>query len=93
MNDKDNKKALKNQYKQKQSEVFQQSLPMSATLFEQLFGFLDENIDEGTGTNFTLTQQFCDENGIDFEPLRNWLIENGAGDDSEVLLNVEEQFG
>ncbi len=92
MNELNNKKALKNQYKQQQLDEFRQSLPMPVVLFKQLFDFLDENIDEEGETDFSLTQHFCVENGIDFELLKNWLVENGAGDDSEVLWNLEEQF-
>lgn len=92
MNDQNKKKALKNQFKQQEADSFQQSLPISVDLFEQLFDFLDENLDQGTDADFSFTQQFCVENGIDFELLRSWLIANGAGDDSEVLWNVEEKF-
>ncbi|SOD81683.1 DUF2695 domain-containing protein [Spirosoma fluviale] len=92
MNEQDNKKALKRQYKQQQLDEFRQSLPMSVVLFEQLFDFLDKNLDEESVADFNLTQQFCIENEVDFEPLKNWLVGNGTGDDSEVLWNLEEQF-
>jgi hypothetical protein len=92
MDEKDNRKVLKNQYKQQQLEDFRQSLPMSVVLFRQLFDFLDENLDEETGTDLSFTQQFCIDKGIDFDVLRSWLIENGGGDDSEVLWNIEERF-
>ncbi|GAB4030352.1 hypothetical protein [Spirosoma jeollabukense] len=92
MNEQDNKKALKSQYKQQQLDEFRQALPMSVVLFELLFDFLEENLDEEAETGFNLTQQFCIENEVDFELLKNWLVKNGAGDDSEVLWNIEEQF-
>lgn len=92
MENQDKKKALKNQFRQQELDSFQQSLPMSVDLFEQLFDFLDKNLDQETDANFSFTQQFCVENEIDFELLRNWLVENGAGDDSEVLWNIEEKF-
>ena len=92
MNEKDKKKALKNQFKQQELNSFQQSLPMSVDLFGQLFDFLDEHLDQETGANFRLTQQFCAENDIDFATLQAWLIEHGADDDAEVLWNVEEQL-
>ncbi|MBN8826565.1 MULTISPECIES: DUF2695 domain-containing protein [unclassified Spirosoma] len=92
MNEKDKKKALKNQFKQQELNAFRQSLPISVDLFEQLFDFLDEHLDQETGVDFSLTRKFCDENDLNFATLQAWLIQNGAGDDAEVLWNVEEQF-
>lgn len=91
MNEQDNKKAFKNYYKRQLLDEFRQSMPISVFLFKQLFDFLEENLGEEK-TDFSLTQQFCAESGIDFNPLRNWLVENGAGDDFEILWNVQEQF-
>lgn len=92
MNNKDAKKALKNQYKQKAANNFLKSLPMTVSLFKGLFDFLDKQINDETETDFDLTMQFCIDNEVNFEILKNWLIENGAGDDTEILWNIEEKF-
>ena len=92
MNEHNKKRLLKNLYNKKKINEFQQSLPILIALFKQLFEFLDINIEKEKEQSFTLTQRFCSEHNIDFEVLKVWFIENGAGDDIEVLWNIEEKF-
>ncbi len=91
--DKAAKKALKNQYKQNAVNQFLSSLPMSVNLFRSLFDFLDNQINKDAGSDFSYTKQFCITHGTNYEVLKNWLIENGAANDNEVLWNIEEKFG
>ena len=89
---KQNRKAIA-EYKQKQRETFLASLPMSPELFQLLFDFLDEQLEEnGCQHRFTLTEAFLEANLVDSTPVLDWMLENGAGCDCEVLCNIEEKF-
>lgn len=80
-------------YKRKQQEAFLASLPMSPELFQLLFDFLDEQLAEKECRHrFTLTQSFLNAKHIDAASVLDWMLENGAGCDCEVLYNIEEKF-
>ena len=80
-------------YKQNQKEAFMSNLPMSSALFQMLFDFLDEQLAENECQHrFTLTQSFLNANHVDAASVLDWMLENGAGCDCEVLYNIEEKF-
>lgn len=90
---KEDKKRLLNEYKKRERESFEKSLPMSKNLFVDLFDYLDENLEEyGCQHDFTLTLSFLEDNNCDVDTVIEWLLENGAGCDCEVLFNIEENF-
>lgn len=88
----DRKHALK-AYREAQNVRFESSLPMERELFSQLFDYLDEQLENHKCQNdFTMTEAFLKAHSISAKPVLEWLCENGAGCDCEVLLNVEEMF-
>lgn len=92
MNNEDKKRLIK-EYKERQAIEFENSLPMPRELFEKLFDFLDEKSEVyGCQHDFTLTKSFLEENDCDVNAVLDWLVENGAGCDCEVLFNIEELF-
>ncbi|WP_267402115.1 MULTISPECIES: DUF2695 domain-containing protein [unclassified Chryseobacterium] len=93
-NEKERRKQLRNELRQKQQEEFENSLPMDRIYFEQLFDFLDIQLEE-VGCNDTniITVEFLEKNKIqNIEIVLGWLVENGGYCDCEILANVEELF-
>jgi hypothetical protein len=94
MNEKERKKQLIKEFKHKQKEEFEQSLPMERILFEKLFDYLDNKLEENDcdDTN-KLATQFLKKNKIEnIQTVLSWLSENGGYCDCEILANVEEKF-
>lgn len=94
MDEKQRKKQLIKEFKQKQIEEFEQSLPMERKLFENLFDYLDNKFEENDcdDTN-KMTTEFLKKNKIEnIQLILNWLSENGGYCDCEILANVEEKF-
>lgn len=91
--EKDRQKQLKAELKRKEKENFLNSLPMSTDRFEELYNYLDEQLQqEGCDDTLSLTESYLDEQGIEHEKVVSWLEENGGYCDCEVLANVEEKF-
>lgn len=94
MDEKERKKQLIKEFKHKQKEEFEQSLPMERILFEKLFDYLDNKLEENDcdDTN-KLATQFLKNNKIEnIQTVLSWLSENGGYCDCEILANVEEKF-
>ena len=92
MNKDEKSKALA-EYKRRQREAFLASLPMSEDLFRELYDHLDEQLGEqGCQDDLRLTEAFLTDHGCDADEVLEWLEDQGAGCDCEVLANVEEQF-
>lgn len=91
--DKADKKRLLKEFKRKEQENFEHSLPMSRELFHQLFDFLDEKLgDSDCNNDLRFTKEFLSNNHVHEEVVLPWLLEHGGGCDCEVLNNVEERF-
>jgi energy-converting hydrogenase A subunit M len=88
----DRRKELKRLYKDSQVQNFVNSLPMKIEKFKELFDFIDNSDLENSDSNFEKTIEFCQTNKFDSDLIIDWIIENGAGNDSEVLYNIEEKF-
>jgi len=76
MDEKQRKKQLIKEFKQKQKEEFEHSLPMERILFEKLFAFLDKKLEENDcdDTN-KLATEFLKKNKIDnIQTVLNWLF-------------------
>lgn len=91
-------KARRKQIQRELQEIarikFEQSLPTSHELFQNLFDFLDEVLEKNTcDDSLKLTKQFLNSQNIqNREEVENWLKENGGFCDCEVLYNVEGLF-
>lgn len=94
MNEKERKKQIKRELKQKAQDEFEKNLPMSRINFQDLFNYLDEKLSEvECDDTFKTTKEFLNNNGIkDLNKIENWLKENGGYCDCEVLYNIEEKF-
>jgi hypothetical protein len=68
--------------------------PISHDGLRDLFERLDRT--SGTGYQcdhtFALTEKFLRERGLPVEPMIEWLGENGAGCDCEVMMNTAAQW-
>ncbi|EJL72479.1 DUF2695 domain-containing protein [Chryseobacterium populi] len=94
MNEKERRKQIRDEWKQKQRKEFEKKLPMDRKSFEKLFDYLDHQLEEVDcdDTN-TLTAEFLRKNKVtNIENVINWLAENGGYCDCEILANVEEKF-
>lgn len=91
--DKSEKKRLMQGYADRQKKEFENSLPMSRKLFGQLFDFLNEQSEANEcAHNFNMTIEFLKKHECPIDSVLEWLMQNGAGCDCEVIFNVEEKF-
>jgi len=93
-NEKEKRKQLLDELRQKAAEQFESSLPMSRDRFKMLFDYLDTELSEKDcdDTN-RMTKTFLDQMGVqNTDEILKWLAENGGYCDCEILANVEELF-
>ena len=92
--EKERRKQIQRELQEKARIKFEQSLPTSRELFQNLFDFLEEVLEKNTcDDSLKLTKQFLNSQNIqNREEVENWLKENGGFCDCEVLYNVEELF-
>src|SRR4051812_23432187 len=92
--EKEKRKQLLKDLKEKQLQAFEESLPMSRALFKDLFGYLDQQLgNQGCDDTLRLTEQFLlNTRVINIVEVLQWLRDHGGYCDCEVLSNVEEQF-
>jgi len=91
--DKNESKKILRELKEQKKVEFEQSLPMSRDLFEELFDFLDEQVEKnGCGHTLEITISFLDQRKIPNETVLNWLEDHGGYCDCEVLMNVQNTF-
>lgn len=92
MNKAEKKKFMK-EYRRKQMQDFEDSLPMERNLFFELFDYLNTKLEEiECNHDFTLTKKFLRDRGVEIEKVIEFLEKNGGFCDCEVILNVEEKF-
>lgn len=92
--DKKQKKAMQRAVKERENAVFENSLPISRVLFEELFDYLTEELeDQGCNHDNSLTKSFLQDSRIENpEAVLTWLRERGGYCDCEILANCEELF-
>ncbi|UFH33460.1 DUF2695 domain-containing protein [Chryseobacterium sp. C-71] len=92
--EKESRRQIHRELQEKTKIEFEKSLPISKELFQTLFDFLDEKLEENDcDDSFKLTKQFLETNHImNNEEIESWLQENGGFCDCEVLYNLEEKF-
>ncbi|MEO8237869.1 MAG: DUF2695 domain-containing protein [Flavobacterium sp.] len=92
--EKERRKQILSELRQKQQKEFEQSLPIDRENFENLFDYLDIHLEEnGCDDTNKLTVAFLTNIKIEnIETVLNWLAENGGYCDCEILANVEEKF-
>lgn len=92
--EKERRKQILNELREKQQQKFEQGLPMDREIFVGLFDYLDNQLEEnGCDHSNKLTAEFLEKNKIsNIENVLNWLADNGGHCDCEILANVEEKF-
>ncbi|GGH41065.1 hypothetical protein GCM10007423_36610 [Dyadobacter endophyticus] len=92
--EKELRKQLKANLRQKAAADFENSLPMSRENFRLLFDFLDDELQNNECDNLlTITITFLQHQNISNpEQVMSWLADHGGYCDCEVLANVEEHF-
>ncbi len=92
--EKERRKQIADVLAKKANEGFESSLPFSRGKFNSLFDYLDNELGEKEcDNNLAMTSTFLKSNNItDIDKIIDWLNENGAGCDCEVLGNVEALF-
>ncbi|MCI3938951.1 DUF2695 domain-containing protein [Chryseobacterium aahli] len=93
-NEKERRKQIQKELQEKAQIEFEKSLPISHKIFQSLFDFLDEKLEENDcDDSLKMSKQFLETNHItNIEEVENWLKQNGGFCDCEVLYNVEEKF-
>jgi hypothetical protein len=93
-NEKARRKQIQKELQEKAKVEFEKSLPISREAFQNLFDFLDEELEKkGCNDHLTLTKKFLETNQIEnIAEIENWLKQNGGFCDCEILYNVEELF-
>lgn len=91
--DKSKRKELQKKYVEEQKKDFIENIPFSPSLFESLFNYLDEVLEEhGCDDTLKYTERFLEDNELPVEKSLNWLRDNGGFCDCEVLANVEDKI-
>ena len=92
--DKERRKQLLNELREKAREEFENSLPMDKSKFVSLFDYLDSELGaKECEDDHTMTRAYLNTIGIEnAEDVLGWLAVNGGYCDCEILANVEEQF-
>ncbi|MEW9077111.1 DUF2695 domain-containing protein [Terrisporobacter glycolicus] len=91
--DKSRKKELLKKFKNEERCEFQNSLHFSKEIFEQLFDYIDEILETyGCDDTLKYTKEFLQMNNLPFQESIEWLQENGAYCDCEVLANIEDKI-
>lgn len=92
MNNLDKKRVLQ-EYRIKQMEEFEKSLPMKKNLFYELFDYLNDKSETvKCKHDFSLTNEFLKDKNVDIEKVLEFLQVNGAGCDCEVILMLKKSL-
>ncbi len=91
--DKSRKKALKQQFKNKERAEAEARLPLPKAELAALFDHLDDRLtDEECDHSLRHTEAFLTERGLDPGAVLPWLRNSGGHCDCEVLANVEDEW-
>ncbi len=87
------RKEIQKQLRQKEMNDFLSELPIDENLMNQLFDYIDNELSEkDCDHNFQITNKFFKNLKMKSDKTIEWLKNNGAYCDCEILLNVEEKF-
>ncbi|WP_426058334.1 DUF2695 domain-containing protein [Hymenobacter sp. B1770] len=91
--EKQRRKAIQNELRQKADEEKLAALPMPKPKLAAFFDYLDQQLTEhDCDDTLRFTQEFAATQNLAFEPVKQWLGELGGYCDCEVLANVEEKY-
>ena len=91
--EKQRRKAIQNELRQKAKEEKLAALPMSKKKLAAYFGYLDQQLTEqGCDDTLRITQEFAASENLAFESIKQWLGNYGGYCDCEALANVEAEY-
>lgn len=90
--DKAEKKSRKEKDHEREQERLLSILPMRKHFLKNYFDYLDKHVEDERKPSLRLTEQFCRDNGLDFEKVKTWGEGFDGFTDQEILWNVEEVY-
>jgi hypothetical protein len=91
--DKQQKKQMRQQWRNQQRAAARDNSPLPATELRSLFSFLDVELPrQGCDHSRRLTERWLRDRNHDIHPVFNWLDSNSGFCDCEVLANCEQAF-
>jgi hypothetical protein len=91
--DKQNRKAALAAWKAQQRAAARAALPLPIDQMQALFDMLDVELPRsGCDHTLRLVRAWCNQQGIPFGAVDDWLLGNGGCCDCEALANAEEAF-
>ena len=90
--DKTTKKTKEEKDHEREQERLLSILPMRKHFLKDYFNYLDKHIEDERKPSLRLTEQFCKDNGLDFDKVKSWGEEFEGFTDQEILWNVEELY-
>jgi hypothetical protein len=91
--EKQRRKAIHNELKQKADAEKLVALPMPKEKLSAFFDYLDQQLTaHDCDDTLRFTQEFAAIQNLAFEPIKQWLGEFGGYCDCEALANVEEKY-
>ena len=91
--EKQRRKALQNELRQKADTEKLAALPMPKEKLAAFFDYLDQQLTEhGCDDTLRFTKDFATSQNLTFEPIKQWLGDFGGYCDCEALANVEEKY-
>lgn len=90
---KEDKKILREKFKQEERMRFLNPLPFDKNIFLELFDFLDKYLEEHACDDTTrATEIFLEKKDLLTDVSLEWMRLHGGFCDCEVLSNLEERF-
>ena len=91
--EKQRRKAIQNELRQKANAEKLDDLPMLKEKLAAFFDYLDNQLTEyDCDDTLRFTQEFATSHNLAFEPIEQWLDTYGGYCDCEALANVEEKY-
>jgi hypothetical protein len=89
--EKERRRALKKEYKNKEREFIFSTLPVSPAALTGLFDHVKAHMQEyDCDETLRFSIEFAEQSNWDVDKITEWLRANGGYCDCEVLMNVEE---
>ena len=91
--EKQRRKAIQNELRQKTNEEKLASLPMPKEILAVYFDHLDQQLTEhGCDDTLRFTQAFAASHNLAVEPIMQWSSNYGGYYDCEALASVEQEY-
>jgi hypothetical protein len=93
MLDRERKKALRKQFRDRERAEAESRLPVAKPVLASLFEYVESRLEEEPCDHTRrLTEAFILEHGLDADPIHDWLEQSGGYCDCEVIANVASEW-